>query len=1062
MRPKYSLLVVLLIDIFAGRGSLCQEEEFRFKKLSIREGLSQSCVNVIAQDRAGFLWFGTQDGLNRYDGYTFKVFTHDPGDTTSLSNNYIWSICAARDGSLWIGTLAGGLNRFDAASGTFSSWKHNPADPRSLPSDNVTTICESGDSTLWVGTWGGGLCRMDPGRKGFSRFMQDSAVATSLSHNRVACVLEDSRGDLWVATWGGGVCRMRKEKKGAGEFVRYLHAPGNPASIGGDVVWTIHEDRRGTVWFGTQDGWLSRYNRATDDFTNLPMGKDNTAFANFRINFIHEDRYGHFWVGTWQGGLDLLDTRSGTFRHIVPDPWDYESIGGGQVASVCEDSAGALWFGTGSSGISMYDRGRQKFHTYHHRAPDPASLSGNEVTAFWQEDGKGLWVGTNRGGLDFLPEGSTVFRHHRHSRSDPLSLSSDQILCLSGREKDVLWVGTADRGLNRFDRKTGQCRPYFNDVQDTSSLANNGIVALLEDSWGELWIGTGSIGLIRMDKTRKLTRHYRFDASDTTSLSGDWIWSLFEDSRKNLWVGTWGAGLDLFDRATGKFTRFRHIPGDAGSVGNNSILCIAEDPQGTIWVGTQGGGLSRYEERSRRFRSFGRQNCLPNDVVYAILPDAHGFLWLSTNNGVARFDPTTSRCKVFDESDGLQSNEFNRGAGLIGKNGWMYLGGIAGFNVFHPDSIQENRFPPPVVMTDFKIFEQSRSIPTGKGADAVITLSPDQSFFSFEFAALSFTAPQKNQYAYKLEGFDQDWVYCGTRRYAGYTNLEGGDYTFLVKGSNNDGLWSAQPAAVRIRVTLPYWKTLWFQILIAATLAGFGFLTIQSRMNRLKKEKFAQQEFTRKLTQFQDSERKRVASALHDSLGQDLLIVKNGLHSIASRTGLPPPMQEELTGLAEGVQQAIEDTREISFDLHPHTLDSLGLRKAIISVLRKCEQSSPVCFTTDMDSIDNLFSPAEELNLFRLIQEGVNNVIKHAHAAHCTLVVRRLDGLIELTLRDDGVGFDAHSRMTAVPRRQGMGLVSMSERVNYLKGEMTLHSVPGGGTTLMFRIPVPNIPPENA
>ena len=568
-------------------------------------------------------------------------------------------------------------------------------------------------------------------------------------------------------------------------------------------------------------------------------------------------------------------------------------------------------------------------------------------------------------------------------------------------------------------------------------------------------IGTVSSGLDRMDKSRKRVSHYRFDAQDSSSLSGDWIWSIFEDSNKNLWVGTWGGGLNLFDRTTGKFTRFRHSPGDVGSVGNNSILCIAEDHRGTLWVGTQGGGLSKCDEVSRRFTSFGKESGLASDVVYAILPDDHGFLWLSTNRGVARFDPTTSTSRLFDESDGLQGNEFNMGAGLRGSNGWMYLGGIAGFNVFHPDSLRENDFLPPVVITDFKIFEKSRLIPSGKGGGEAITLSHDQNFFSFEFAALSFTAPERNQYAYRLEGFDPDWVYCGTRRYAAYTNLEGGNYTFRVKGSNNDGLWNDEATSVRIRITLPYWKTLWFRIVVATVLAAIGFLLMQFRMNRLKNEKSAQQEFSRRLTQFQDGERKRIASALHDSLGQDLLIVKNGLQQAATRSGLPPPMRGELTDLADGVQQAIEDTREISFDLHPHTLDSLGLRKAIVSVLRKCEQSSPIHFTTEMDPIDNLFSPAEELNLFRLIQEGLNNVVKHSHATTCTLVVRRTDGLMQLTLHDDGVGFDAPVHVATGSPRKGLGLISMSERVTYLHGEMTVQSVRGAGTTLMFRMPIP-------
>ncbi len=1040
--------------------SIAQVDDIRFRRLSIREGLSQVTVTAIAQDSTGFLWFATQDGLNRYDGYAFRVFSHDAADSTTLSDNFIWCLCVARNGMIWIGTLAGGLNRYDQWTDTFAAYRYDPLRPGGITSDNVVCLHEDAGGTLWIGTWGGGLCRMDSSGTLLSSYRHDPAHPSSLSHDRVADVLEDAEGDLWVATWGGGVCRLRKEDSSAGVFLHYTHRDRDETSIGSNLVWTIHEDRMKRLWFGTVDGGLSLYNRETDDFTTYRPTPGKSSIGDNRICSIQGDRAGRLWVGTWSGGLAAFDAEREVFSHYTHDPADPQTIGRGAVNAICEDNSGGLWFGTWSGGVSSYDIHRQKFPLYKHSPNDPGSLAGGGVTALWQDADGGLWVGVDGGGIDYLSPGRRAFVH-LGERVTPRGMSGTfEVSCFSGRDREALWIGTSYHGLIRLDRRTGKTTQYLHDPRNPASIGENTIMALLEDSEGGLWIGTATAGLDRMDKKTGRCVHFKSVPADSLTLSGDWIWSLFEDRGGAFWIGTWGAGLNRYDRTTGNFTRFRNRPEDRESLSGNSVLCIAEDMDGHLWVGSHGGGVSAFDASARRFRSFGKRDGLGSDVVYGILPDRHGRLWLSTNKGVTRFEPRTGQCKNYDASDGLQSEEFSQNCFFLGRDGKMFMGGIEGLNAFHPDSIRDNMSLPTAVVTGFTVLEEPRGLHPDPTSGMSVALDPSQNFFSFEFAGLSYAAPEKNQYAYKLEGFDENWISCGSRRYAAYTNLDGGEYTFLVRASNNDGRWNDIPASVRIHLGSPYWKTFWFRFLAGGLLLAAGFLFVKSRMDSLRRERDLQHEFSRRLNQLQDGERKRIATALHDSLGQDLLIVKNGLHLVIKNLTPGPPAQQELQQLQDVVQQAIEETREISFDLHPHTLDSLGLGKAIDSVARKCEHTSGIRFQVESGAIDDVLPPGETINLFRLVQEALNNVVKHSDATTCTLVIKRRGDMLEIAVQDDGKGFDVASTMNSASEYKGIGLRSMAERVNFLKGDMSVHSVPGTGTVITLNIPLPGAPQQ--
>ncbi len=808
----------------------------RFEHLTSESGLSQNTVFTIEQDRKGFMWFGTKVGLNRYDGYNFKIYAHDPYDPGTLSESFIRVIHEDRDGILWIGTNLGGLNRFDPATEAITHFRHEPDDPTSLSDDDVRAIYQDQQGTLWIGTQGGGLNRLVPETGTFVRSIRDRQDDHSLSHNDVRAIIRDRAGRLWIGTYGGGLNRLNPATTEGGKatFTHFQHDRDIPHSLSDNRIRAIAEDQDGRLWIGTNGG-LDRFDPTTESFTHYRHDPAVPgSLSDDRIRGLYLDSTGRLWVGT-RIGLNRFDAPSESFTRFLRDPEDPFSLSGESAYSIFEDSSGGLWVGTYNGGVNRFDPAAEGFMQFQHDPDDSNSLSRDEVSALHADESGLLWIGTYGGGLNRFDPATESFTHYRHDGETFNSLSDDRVSCLTKDSGGRLWIGMYDSGLSRFDPVTETFTHYRHDPEVPSSLSRDYVRSVFETRRGQLWVGTQGGGLNRFDPATDSFVRYQNDPETPTSLSHDSVFAIHEGASGSLWIGTYGGGLNRFDPEAQTFSHYRHDPKIANSLSHDAVSSILEDRSGRLWVGTYDGGLNRLDSASQTFTHYAESRELAENTVLGILEDPLGRLWLATNRGLIRFDPATASWASYDTRDGLQDVEFNPGSYAASPWGEMFFGGNSGFNAFYPERFEDNAFIPPVVLTSFKIFENPTQTTGSSSYIEELELSYEDNFFSFEFAALSFRRPDKNRYLFKLEGLDEDWIDPGSRRYASYTKVPPGEYVFRVKGSNNDGRWNEQGAAVRIAITPPWWQTPAFYLLqavVASSLIAAAFLIQRRRLKR--------------------------------------------------------------------------------------------------------------------------------------------------------------------------------------------------------------------------------------
>ncbi len=808
-----------------------------FEHFSSQQGLSQSIVECILQDRRGFLWLGTEDGLNRFDGYEFKVYRHATDDPESLSYSEVKCLLEDRSGALWVGTF-GGLNRFDPETETCRRFVHRPGDPHGLADDKVRALLEDASGALWIGTQGGGLDRLGADGR-FRHCRHDPADPESLCHDDVRALLEDGTGRLWVGTAGGGLdCRVPTG------FRHYRHDPTDSGSLSHDEVTVLHEDRQGRLWIGTRGG-LNRFEAETGRFVRYPATSGD--LAHDVITTLCEDDDGRLWIGIDGGGLDVLDPESGAVRHHRHDPRDPASLATDRVFSCCRGGSGELWIGTYGGGLDKLDPRQARFRHFRCHPDDPDSLIHGIVWSLWEDRAGVLWVGTD-GGLDRIERGGGI-RHFRPRPEDPRGLCHPGVRVVYEGPSGTLWVGT-NGGLQRLDRETGEFERFVHDPDDSASLSHDEVRSLYEDNTGCLWVGTLGGGLNRFDgdaTSRGTFTAYRHDPGDSRSLCSDFVRPIHEDRHGQLWIGTQGGGLDRFDRETGHCIHYRHDPDDPRTLSSDYVFSIWEDAEGILWVGTYGGGLDRFDPRTGRVKRYSEADGLPANLIYGLLGDEAGNLWISSNKGLTRFDPRSERFRTWDWRDGLQNDEFNGGSYHRSPRGELFFGGINGFNAFFPEDLDDSSFDPPVVLSDFQL--AGRPLRPGQNVDGRVPLARSllsakeirlthrDRVFSFQFASLDFTNPGKNRYAYRMVGFDKGWQGVGAaHRIATYTNLPPGKYRFEVRGTNCDGIWSRRIASIRVVIAPPLWGTWWFRTLLAAAAAAVASRSYRGRVRTIRME----------------------------------------------------------------------------------------------------------------------------------------------------------------------------------------------------------------------------------
>lgn len=833
--------------------NLLDEKDLRFERLGVKDGLSNSTVLAVLQDQKGFIWLGTADGLDRYDGNKITAFRHSESDPTTIGGNSIYALLETHDGTLWVGADPGGLNRYDQAANTFTTYLNDPDDPESLSDNGVWSLYEDKQGTLWVGTRNG-LNAFDPQTGKFKTYKPDPNTPGTLAGSIVYCITEDHAGYLWVGT-REGLNRLDRE---TGQFRLYKNDPENPASLSSNRVWGIHEDSQGILWIATRGGGLNRFDPQTGIFSAyLNDPNDPQSISDNNCWKIFEDQEGNLWVTTERGGLNRLDPLSGKFTSYQHNPNDPFSISHNDLFGLYKDRSGVLWITSRRGGVNKLYPAMQRFSLYKHIPENAASLNSNVINGILLDPQGILWIGTSGGGLNRLDRATNQVKVYLLDSNNPNSLPGNDIYTLYQDQEGLIWIGLQGGGLSRFDPLHETFTNYKQQADDPKSISSSYIPAIAPAADGKLWLGTLGFGVDLFDPASGEAIHFKNDPNNTNSLVEDTIYALLAGTDGKLWIGTGRGGADLFDPASGRFTHFQHDPQNPNSLINNTVQVIHRAQDGAIWFGTSQ-GLSRLDPDRVTFSNYTIETGLPNDNIYGILSDDQGNLWLSSGNGIIRFNPQSGISHSYDLSDGLQSIQFNLFSYFQGQSGEMFFGGPEGLNAFLPEHIIENQYLPSVALTDFLLFNISiepGSLPLSSAINEMdeLTLTYQQSVFSFEFAAFNYQASSKNLYQHKMEGFDADWSPPSTQTTATYTNLDPGSYTFMVRAANNDGLWNQQAKTIRITITPPWWETRWFLIGTALFSAGAIVVVIQFRIRNtnLQKKELEQRviERTRELSE---------------------------------------------------------------------------------------------------------------------------------------------------------------------------------------------------------------------
>jgi len=1037
-----------------------------FNRIPSELGLSQNVITCSFQDKTGFLWFGTKDGLNRFDGYQFKVYRYDPNDPASISDSLITALFEDEKGRIWVGTEKG-LNLFDRQRESFERILPEPNNPNSLSQQNIKSITGDNRGVIWILT-AKGVDKLELGEGidslggRFTHYAHEPNNSPNFDNFLTSQILVDETGVVWV-TVGSEIYHLTPDvSEGRYEFKKF-RLPEEPEHFRG-----FGRGRNGKVWIAGGKGlfeWDTASRRSVFHPYEPPLFPGSGKLI--------EDRNGTVWFGSsW--GLIRFEPRENRFEFFEGNLSAQSGIFEYGINSILEDNRGALWFGGNGNGLFRYDTRAERFAHYQKREK-LALWTGTSIRSFYE---------TTDGEL-LLGQASTpgILRVNRATGKAEPFLSGKPIRTLVGTtpltkeipigitysmlqdKTGALWAGT-DRFLLKIDLRQGKAEQFISiDVRpDPRKFPFGNIVyKLFEDRAENLWAAT-LYGIYRFDPVRNDFTEYPFDPGAEDKAMDSSYPVIYEDLDGFIWIGT-SDGLFKFDPNGGTFKIYRHDSQNPNSLSHNAVRTIAPDPfePNVLWLGTSGGGLNRFDKQTDAFSVLTEKNGLPNNVIYGILSDDEGNLWMSTNNGISRFDPRSRTFKNFDKKDGLQDNEFNSCAFFKSTNGELFFGGINGFNAFYPSDVKDNPNPPPVVLTNFQVLnkevsfrEKDSPLKQTITETKEITLNYEQRFFSFEFAALDFTEPGKNQYAYQLENFDKEMVKIGTQRRAFYTNIPPGTYTFRVIASNNDGFWNNEGATIKITILPPFWLTWWFVTLMVLLVIGIIFLIVYPRISKLRFEKEIQEAFAGQLIEEQENDRKRIAAELHDGIGQSLLIIKNraflGEKLIHKETGQEQKNEsvlEQLDEISGSATEALEQVREIAYYLRPSHLERVGLTSAIGEMIERVADSSEIEFDVKMTALDGVFSPQNEINFYRIVQESLNNIIKHSGAALVKIRIVRENDQVELIIEDNGRGFVPE---TAKEKRRGFGLKGMSERARLLGGTYSIKSSVGEGTIVTVKI----------
>jgi signal transduction histidine kinase/ligand-binding sensor domain-containing protein len=964
-------------------------------------GLPQNDVKVL-QTRDGYLWLGTHGGLARFDGLRFTIF--DTGNTPSLRSNRILTLSEDHAGTLWVGTQNGGLTSY--SQGTFKTYTTRDG----LPDDSVYDVLPDRQGTLWIST-----------PKGLVRRSEDHftiyTTRDGLPSDGTGYLQQGTDGSLWFIS-AGQLMRFHE-----GRFTGYREIKGFPDDWARQLT-SMQVGDDGSLWLTTVYG-MARFQNGTFTILGSTAARNPAALPGMFVLHIYRDRAGHLRLLTPNGlahyddGQIVLDVPLPELARMPLNLWT--------IKSITEDREGNLWIGMGGLGLHRFKPRQVIAYTAE------TGLSDQSFLTIADDGDGGLWLGNI--------EAYHSLYHFQNGKFTPYDINA-QVRSLCRIHDGTLLIGT-DRGLYQW-----QAGQITMDHPLSRVLQGGTVSAIYEDHERRLWVGAGG-DEGQEGALYRLQNGVVSKFQTANGLVSNDVRFIMEDSHGSIWVGTTG-GLSSF--ANDRFTNYTTEQG----LSHNYVRDIYEDTLGTLWIGTYGGGLNRFKDG--KFKVITTQNGLFDNIVSRILVDESNYFWMSCNRGVYRV--SLKELNEFADGllaavtsipygvgDGMQSSETNGGsqpAGWKDRDGRLWFPTIKGVVMITPNRL--NSLPPPINIEQVLIGRK----PVDE--QKLIEVRPGQGDLEIHYTGLSFTAPEKMHFRYKLEGYDGDWVEAGTRRVAYYTNIAPGTYTFRVTGANNDGVWSTQDATAQFKVIPPFWRTWWFIACVALMFCAISFLLYRRRIQQLERARRLQEEFSQQLIESQERERKRIAGELHDSLSQNLVVIRNRAWLSLQepedfKTGI-----EQMEEIADAAEQSLAEVREIAYNLRPFQIDRLGLTTALESLVAKAD-TPELRFTSQLDNIDKLLSPDLEINLYRIVQEGINNIIKHSAASESLIRITRGKNLIEVLIQDNGRGFDLNSvRSGPTANGGGFGLVGITERARILGSAPVIHSIPGQGTKIVIKI----------
>ena len=1004
-------------------------DDIRFSRLTTAQGLSQTQANEIVQDDQGFIWFGTQYGLDRYDGYEFKVFTHDPAQENSLSCVYIHSLFKDRSGSLWVGCDQF-LDRFDSLHETFTHYRIDAGEV----ANTVSQISQDQTGMLWLAT-GSGLFRLNPDTGQMVRYVHDPSKSSSLGSNQVRYTLEDRTGRFWVAD-GQNLEEFDRERGRVLSRVRLSE---------GIRLISFYEDHLGVFWItyvtNSSGSGLTVLDRSTNSLIPYSI-YDRKSGEELPAGFTAaiEDNNKTLWLASLGGGLLKFDREHGVFIRYRNYPENPESITEDRVMYLCGDREGNVWVGLYASEPNFFRSERPPFVPLRVTRSSPRSHGEKIVGAVYEDHDHVLWMATI-GALNRINRRSGESTSYQPPGQ---GLSSD-VIAITEDRVGGLWVGTYGAGLSRFDRRTGRFKTYLHEPDNPSSLSSNIVSRMMIDHAGTMWIATYN-GLDRFDPRNESFVAYKQDAKN----DAEGYFNLSEDKSGFLWMGSWG-GLNRFDPNTGQFTVYAHKVGDPTSLSDNAVTSTYVDHSGTVWVSTEN-GLNRLNRESGTFTHYYVKDGLPTNAVSCILEDQFGMLWMSTNRGLSRFDPVGKKFTNYSTVDGLPGNDFTGwDACFKSPSGEMFFGGFSGGVAFFPDKVINTSYPLPLVLTDFQLAGRSVEVgaksPLGKSISYTkdVTLTHDQNIFSLSFAALTYFNPDANRYRYKLEKLDRDWIEVGSdRRVATYTTLPAGKYTFHVQSATRQGVWNEPGLALGITMLPPWWGTFWFRLLCILVAVSILWTLYLVRLKQMEAE-------IRARIEERLGERERIARELHDTLLQGIQGLILRFQAVAERIPASEPARQMIEKVLDRADEVLVQGRDRVKNLRLNA-QTKTLREALTDVIKDFAVSKGVEFSVVVEGDLRKLNPLVRDEAYWIGHEALVNALHHAGAKHIEVEIAYDSAHLRLRIRDDGSGIDPKI-IEAGGKPGHWGMRGMRERATKIGAHLETWSRPGAGTELELRIP---------